>query len=84
MGKSKALVVETDDAWRSPVQQELDGLFGELAAFNERIAELVKLGHRSPAIAVLKAQAFSLAAQIDELRGLLAVPKVLHSPKESK
>lgn len=75
MGKSKAIVVETDTAWRSPVQQELDGLFGELAAFNERIAELVKLGHRSHAVAVLEAQAFSLAAQIDELRGLLGSTK---------
>ena len=81
MGMSKAIVVETDTAWRSPVQQELDGLLGELAAFNERIAELVKLGHRSPAIAVLKAQALSLAAQIDELRGLLAVPKILRPSK---
>jgi hypothetical protein len=75
MGKSKAVVVETDTAWRSPVQQELDGLFGELAAFNDRIAELVNSGHRSPAVGILKAQALSLAAQIDELRGLLAVRK---------
>lgn len=62
-------------AWRSPVQQQLDGLFGELAAFNERIAELVKQGHQSHAMSVLKAQAFSLARQIDELRCLLAVPR---------
>jgi hypothetical protein len=75
MGKSKAIVVETDTAWRSPVQQELDGLFAELTAFNDRIAELVRSGHRSPAIGVLKAQALSLASQIDELRGLLARPK---------
>jgi hypothetical protein len=81
MKKSKAIVVETDTAWRSPVQQELDGLFSELTAFNDRIAELVSLGHRSPAIGVLKAQALSLAAQIDELRGLLAVPKALRSAK---
>jgi hypothetical protein len=65
----------SQQAWRSPVQQQLDGLFGELAAFNERIAELAKQGHQSPAISVLKAQAFSLAGQIDELRCLLAVPK---------
>jgi hypothetical protein len=75
----KALDVASDDpklqAWRSPVQQELDGLFGELAAFNERIAELVKQGHRSLAMNVLKAQALSLAGQIDELRCLLVVPK---------
>jgi hypothetical protein len=62
-------------AWRSPVQQELDGLLGELAAFNERIAELVRDGHRSHAMNVLKAQALSLASQIDELRCLLVVPK---------
>jgi hypothetical protein len=62
-------------AWRSPVQQELEGLFGELAAFNERIAELVRDGHQSHAMSVLKAQALSLASQIDELRCLLVVPK---------
>jgi hypothetical protein len=62
-------------AWRSPVQQELDGLLDELAAFNERIAELVRDGHRSHAMTVLKAQALSLASQIDELRCLLVVPK---------
>jgi hypothetical protein len=62
-------------AWRSPVQQELDGLLDELAAFNERIAELVQDGHRSHAMTVLKAQALSLASQIDELRCLLVVPK---------
>jgi hypothetical protein len=62
-------------AWRTPVQRELNGLFGELAAFNDRIAELTKSGHQSHAIDVLKAQALSLAAQIDELRSLLIVPK---------
>ena len=62
-------------AWRSPVQQELDGVLSELAAFNERIAELVRDGHRSHAMSVLKAQALSLARQIDELRCLLVVPK---------
>jgi hypothetical protein len=50
-------------------------LFGELAAFNERIAELAKQGHQSLAMDVLKAQAMSLAAQIDELRCILIVPK---------
>jgi hypothetical protein len=64
-----------DLAWRTPVQQELDGLFGELRAFNERIAELAKDGHQSHAISVLKAQALSLASQIDELRGILVLPK---------
>ena len=55
--------------------KNLTGSLRELTAFNDRIAELASLGHRSPAIGVLKAQALSLAAQIDELRGLLAVPK---------
>jgi hypothetical protein len=62
-------------AWRSPVQRELDGLLSELAAFNERIAELVQQGHQSHAMDVLKAQALRLAGQIDELRCLLVVPK---------
>jgi hypothetical protein len=73
--KQRTPAPDPNPAWRSPVQQELDGLFGELAAFNERIAELVKQGHRSHAMSVLKAQALSLASQIDELRGLLAAPK---------
>ncbi len=76
--KQKSLTVDLDpslQAWRSPVQQQLDGLFGELAAFNERIAELVSQGHQSLATRVLKAQALSLAGQIDELRCLLVVPK---------
>ena len=62
-------------AWRLPVQQELDGLVSELAAFNERIAELVKHGHQGHAMNVLKAQALSLARHIDELRCFLIVPK---------
>jgi hypothetical protein len=65
----------SQQAWRSPVQQQLDGLLGELAAFNDRLAELVKQGHKSHATSVLKAQALSLAGQIDELRCLLVVPK---------
>jgi hypothetical protein len=75
----KALDIAMDDpklqAWRSPVQQELEGLLSELAAFNERIAELVRQGHRGHALNVLTAQALSLAGQIDELRCLLVVPK---------
>jgi hypothetical protein len=62
-------------AWRSPIQRQLDGLLVELASFNERIAELVAQGHRSLAMSVLKAQALSLAGQIDELRGLLSIPR---------
>ena len=50
-------------------------MFGELAAFNERIAELVDQGHRGHALSVLKAQALRLAAQIDELRSVLVVKK---------
>ena len=73
--KQRTPALDPNPAWRSPVQHELDGLFGELAAFNERIAELVRHGHRSHALTVLKAQALSLAGQIDELRGLLAAPK---------
>jgi hypothetical protein len=73
--KQQTLAIDPNPAWRSPMQRELDGLFDELAAFNERIAELVQQGHRSHAIRVLKAQALSLAGQIDELRCLLVLPK---------
>ena len=74
--KSIAVALDTNQlAWRSPMQRQLDGLFGELVAFNERIAELVKQGHQSHAMSVLKAQALSLARQIDEFRGLLVLPK---------
>jgi hypothetical protein len=74
--KSSAVTLDpSQQAWRSPVQHQLDGLFGELAAFNERIAELVKQGHQSHAMRVLKAQALSLAGQIDELRCFLVVPR---------
>ena len=62
-------------AWRFPVQQELEGLFGKLSAFNDRIAELAKDEHQSLAVTVLKAQALSLARQIDELRCFLVVPR---------
>jgi hypothetical protein len=76
--KQKSVAVDLDpslQAWRSPVQRQLNGLFGELAAFNERITELVSQGHQSLATRLLKAQAMSLAGQIDELRCLLVVPK---------
>ena len=62
-------------AWRFPIQRELDGLFGKLSAFNDRIAELANDGHQSLAVNVLKAQALSLARHIDELRCFLVVPK---------
>jgi hypothetical protein len=78
MGAKKQKTVRFDpkqQAWRSPVQRELDGLFDELAAFNARIAELTMQGHQSLAMDMLKAQALSLAAQIDELRCILIVPK---------
>jgi hypothetical protein len=76
--KQRPLVVASDpklQAWRFPVQQELEGLFGKLSAFNDRIAELAKDGHQSHAVNVLKAQALSLARHIDELRCFLVVPK---------
>ena len=65
----------TQEAWRLPVQQELEELFGKLSAFNDRIAELAKDGHQSHAVNVLNAQALSLARHIDELRCFLVVPK---------
>ncbi len=76
--KQRPLAVASDpklQAWRFPVQQELEGLFGKLSAFNDRIAELAKDGHQSLAVNVLNAQALSLARHIDELRCFLVVPK---------
>jgi hypothetical protein len=76
--KQRPLAVALDpkqQAWRFPVQQELEGLFGKLSAFNDRIAELANDGHQSLAVNVLKAQALSLARHIDELRCFLVVPK---------
>ncbi len=76
--KQRSVAIALDprqQAWRFPVQHELDGLFGKLSAFNERIAELAKDGHQSHAVNVLKAQALSLARHIDELRCFLIVPK---------
>ena len=76
--KQTPLAVALDpkqDAWRFLVQQELEGLFGKLNAFNDRIAELAKDEHQGLAVTVLKAQALSLARQIDELRCFLVVAK---------
>jgi hypothetical protein len=74
--KSIAVAIDpSQQAWRSPIQRQLDGLSGELAAFNERIAELVKQRHQSHAMSVLKAQALGLARQIDEFRSFLVTPK---------
>jgi hypothetical protein len=76
--KQRPLAVASDpklQAWRFPVQQELEGLFGKLSAFNDRIAELAKDGHQSHAVNVLKAQALNLARHIDELRCFLVEPK---------
>ena len=76
--KQRPLAVALDpkqEAWRLPVQRELEGLLDKLSAFNDRIAELTKDGHQSLAVNVLKAQALNLARHIDELRCFLVVPK---------
>jgi hypothetical protein len=66
---------EGNCAWHWPVKQEMERLLKELAAFNERIAELGKAGHHGHAMDVLKATALDLSSHIDELRCLLVVPK---------
>jgi hypothetical protein len=76
--KQRPLAVALDpkqEAWRFPVQKELEGLFRKLSEFNYRIAELAKDEHQSLAVNVLNAQALSLARHIDELRGFLVVPR---------
>ncbi|WP_146688506.1 hypothetical protein [Bradyrhizobium canariense] len=55
-------------------QHEIRNLEKELHAFNDRIVELQKEGHRGHAMEVLKANAIDLARQIDELRCLLVEP----------
>jgi hypothetical protein len=59
---------------RFPIQHEIQSLENELSAFNERIIELEKEGHRGHAMDVLKANAIDFARQIDELRCLLVEP----------
>jgi hypothetical protein len=54
-------------------------LFGKLAAFNERIAELTTQGHQGLAMIVLQTQALGLAAQIDELRCIFDLTETLVS-----
>jgi hypothetical protein len=54
-----------------PIQREIQKLENELNAFNERIIELKKEGHRGHAMEVLKANAMDFARRIDELRSVL-------------
>ena len=61
-------------ARRFPIQHEIEKLVNELNAFNDRIIELEKDGHRGHAMEVLKTKAIDFARQIDELRCLLAEP----------
>jgi capsule polysaccharide export protein KpsE/RkpR len=48
----------------------------ELAAFNQRIAELERLHPEGPKIEVLKASAMLISRQIDELRCLNATEEL--------
>jgi hypothetical protein len=68
------LAVDKFPARRFPIQHERQNFENELNAFNERILELEKEGHRGHAMEVLKANAIDIARQIDELRCLLAEP----------
>jgi hypothetical protein len=56
---------------RFPIQHEIQNLENELNAFNERIIELEREGHRGHAMEVLKVNAIDFARQIDELRCVL-------------
>jgi hypothetical protein len=55
---------------------EIELLYSELAAFNQRIAELEKLHPDGPKIEVLKASALLVSRQIDELRCLSATEEL--------
>ena len=76
-GPEKREAADEIPARRFPVQREIQQLQKELYAFNERITELEKDGHRGHAMEVLKANAMDFARQIDELRSRLidAAPK---------
>jgi hypothetical protein len=71
---SKAQLVDKFPARSFPIQHEIQNFENELDAFNERISELEKEGHRGHAMEVLKVNAIDLARRIDELRCLLAEP----------
>jgi hypothetical protein len=55
---------------------EIERLYLELAAFNQRIAELEKLHPEGPKIEILKASALLVSRQIDELRCLGATAEL--------
>jgi hypothetical protein len=79
--EEKRDAIEKHRASRFPVQHGIEELQKELFAFNERIFELEDEGHQGYAMEVLKANAVDLARQIDELRCLLASPKLLRLKK---
>jgi hypothetical protein len=55
---------------------EIELLYLELAAFNQRIVELEKLHPDGPKIEILKASALLVSRQIDELRCLSATEEL--------
>jgi hypothetical protein len=75
-GSNEALSASTGKfpARLFPIQHEIQQLEEDLHAFNDRIAELEREGHRGHAMDVLKTNAIDLARKIDELRSLLADP----------
>jgi hypothetical protein len=54
------------------MRAEIERLCLRLAAVNERIAELDRIGPESETLASLKASALSLTRQIDEIRCSIA------------
>src|ERR1700694_2546161 len=71
MRAEKRQAIDQYPARRFPVQHEIHRLVDALNAFNERIEELQRQGHRSHAMKVLKANAIDFASRIDKLRCLL-------------
>jgi hypothetical protein len=55
---------------------EIELLYLELAAFNQRIGDLEKLHPDGPKIEILKASALLVSRQIDELRCLSATEEL--------
>jgi uncharacterized protein YydD (DUF2326 family) len=80
-GPKNQLTIEKYPGRLFPIQNEIRRLEDELNAFNERIAELEKEGHRGHAMEVLKAHAIDFARQIDELRCVLVESAPKRSPR---
>jgi hypothetical protein len=78
----KRQAIDKYPARHFPIQHEIRILEKELSYFNERIAQLAKVGHQGRAIEVLEANAVDFARQIDLLRCLLVELATKDGPQD--